>query len=98
MSDTRKIAKCSFPGITHIESKYQAEEAEGNSVLGHPQHRGGDSFDCAGRGQHCIGSFTAPRGDSFDCYTEWYEIVVYSDQARSGYKLFDTLMVFLKDF
>ena len=39
-----------------------------------------------------------PGGDSFDCCTEWYEIVVYSDQARSGYKLFDTLMVFLKDF
>ena len=39
-----------------MESKFQAEEADGNSVSGHPQHRGGDSFDCAGRGQQCIGS------------------------------------------
>ena len=30
-----------------------------------------------GRGQQCIGSSTAPRGDSFDCCTERYEIVVY---------------------
>ena len=38
-------------------------------------------------------------GDSLTaCCTERYEIVVCSDQVQSGYKLFDTLMVFLKDF
>ena len=32
--------------------------------------------EAEGRGQQCIGSATAPRGDSFDCCTERYEIVV----------------------
>ena len=30
-----------------------------------------------GLGQRCIGSSTVPRGDSFDCCTERYEIVIY---------------------
>ena len=33
-------------------------------------------YEAEGRGQQFIGSSTAPRGDSYDCHTGRFEIVV----------------------
>ena len=38
-----------------------------------------------GLGQQCIGSSTAPRGDSFDCCTERYELL-HADFSQSYHK------------
>ena len=45
-------------------------------LSGHPQHLGGDSFDCYTERYEIVVYYT-PQGDSFDCCTERYEIVVY---------------------